>query len=176
LDLPALRAQVLMDLFDLASRHDPAKASAPDRYHVAVVLHTDEAGHIQPVEPCPPGATCDATFYRLVMGAKGEPLDIGRASRDWPAPMRAAIIRRDRRCRWKGCNEPPGHCDVHHCIPWEEQGDTAVTNGVLLCRWHHTFLHSKKWRVRLDPQQQPTFQRPDGAIFESRCDGEQLFR
>jgi hypothetical protein len=163
LNLAAVRAQVLMDLLDLALRHHPAKASAPDRYHVAVIMNLDEHGHVRPVEPIPPGATCDATFYRIVMGTQAEPLDIGRASRDWPAPLRAAIIHRDRHCRWRGCHEPPGHCDAHHCTPWENQGQTAVTNGILLCRWHYTFLHSKRWTVRLDEHQQPTFHRPDGT-------------
>jgi hypothetical protein len=170
MDLSAMRAQILMDLLDLATRHDPTRASAPDRYHVALTLQADEDGHIQPAESCPPGATCDTTFHRMVIGARGEALDIGRATRDWPGPMRAAIIHRDRRCRWRGCHEPPGHCDVHHCTPWESGGETAVSNGVLLCRWHHTFLHSKGWTVQLDAHQQPIFRRPDGTIRSTAPD------
>ena len=40
-----------------------------------------------------------------------------------------------------------------------------MDNGILLCRWHRTFLHSKRWQVRLDASQQPIFTKPDGTLY-----------
>ena len=79
--------------------------------------------------------------------------------------MGNAIRLRDQHCRFPHCHRPPGWCDTHHCIHWENGGPTSVNNGILLCRWHHTFLHSKRWQVRLDPNQQPTFTKPDGTLY-----------
>lgn len=169
LRLASVRAGVLIDLLDQGRRRNPATAAAPDRHTVALALHLDEHGHVRPVDPMPPGATCDATVFRLVLDADGMPLDIGRASRTWPAPLRAAIIRRDEHCRFPGCDAPPSHCDVHHCTPWELGGGTSLQNGVLLCRHHHTFLHSKRWTVLLGCRRRPVFLRRDGTEFQLRC-------
>ena len=46
---------------------------------------------------------------------------------------------------------------------WEAGGHTNIGNGLLLCRWHHTFLHSQRWTVELDEHQQPEFRKPDGS-------------
>jgi predicted restriction endonuclease len=52
---------------------------------------------------------------------------------------------------------------VHHCTPWEQGGPTAITNGALLCRSHHTFVHQHRWTITLDQHQQPVTRRPDGT-------------
>ena len=105
---------------------------------------------------------CDASLSRVVMSAEGLPLDVGRASPTWPAAIRRAIIARDHRCRWPGCEIPPAWCDAHHFEHWEHGGRTAVDNGLLLCRQHHTFLHRHPdWTFTFEQQQFRTY-RPDG--------------
>ena len=163
LPIHALRAQALVDLADADLRSGPGQRSRPDRYHIALTMNVDAEGNVAPVGPLPAGALCDATFYRLVLGPDGQPLDIGRAQRSWPASLAAAVIRRDQHCRFPGCDAPPSHCDIHHCKPWEQGGTTAISNGLLLCRWHHTFLHSQHWTVELDEHQHPEFRKPDGT-------------
>ena len=163
LSIHALRAQALVDLADADLRSGPGQRSRPDRYHIALTMNVDADGNVAPVGPLPAGALCDANFYRLVLGPESQPLDIGRAQRNWPAPLAAAIIRRDQHCRFPGCDAPPSHCDIHHCTPWEAGGHTNTGNGLLLCRWHHTFLHSQHWTVELDEHQQPEFRKPDGS-------------
>ena len=163
LQIDALRAQALVDLADQHLRSGPGQRSSPDRYHIALTMNVDADGNVQPVEPLPAGALCDAMFYRLVLGPDSQPLDIGRAQPNWPAPLATAIIHRDQHCRWVGCDAPPAHCDIHHCTPWEHGGPTSIGNGLLLCRWHHTFLHSQHWTVELDDHQHPEFRKPDGT-------------
>ncbi len=105
---------------------------------------------------------CDCQVSRVVMGADSRPLDVGRASQTWPPAVRRAIVARDRGCQWPGCTLPAGWCDAHHFVHWESGGATAVTNGFLLCRAHHTFLHRHPdWRVTFDDQLVRVF-RPDG--------------
>jgi hypothetical protein len=50
---------------------------------------------------------CDANLIPLVLGANSEPLDVGRASYTVPAPMRRALIVRDKGCAFPGCDRPP---------------------------------------------------------------------
>jgi hypothetical protein len=155
LSMGALRAKALVDLVTRAARRAPGELSAPDRYRVAVVI----TAHAELL----PAAACDADLYRLVLGADGEPLDVGRTTRRWTTAIRRAITHRDQHCTFPGCDRPPSHCDIHHCTPWNHGGETATTNGTLLCRHHHTFLHERRWQVHLDHRQRPIYTKPVGT-------------
>ncbi|MGI8578865.1 MAG: HNH endonuclease signature motif containing protein [Nocardioidaceae bacterium] len=63
----------------------------------------------------------------------------------------------------------PGWCESHHITAWSRGGPTDLTNGCLLCTWHHHLLHKGEWAIvmatdgvpeiipptRIDPHQQP---------------------
>jgi hypothetical protein len=52
-------------------------------------------------------------------------------------------------------------CDAHHITHWVDGGHTALDNLVLLCRTHHTMIHTTPWEVRLNPEDQaPEFLPP----------------
>ena len=156
----ALRAGVFVDLLTQTMRQEPSDVSAPDRYRVAVVVR-----HGQPTVPAE--AACDAGAYRVVLGAQSEVLDVGRQTNRWPVAIRRAITARDRGCVFPGCDRPPSWTDIHHCVPWTEDGDTSVDNGALLCRRHHTFIHRYRWRMTID-NGKPITRRPDGSPFAIR--------
>ncbi len=61
---------------------------------------------------------CDAQVIPMILGAKSEVLDVGRASRTFPAHIRRAITARDKGCAWPGCDRPPDWCDGHHIEFW----------------------------------------------------------
>src|SRR5437016_516736 len=46
--------------------------------------------------------SCDSSVTPIVVGPGGEPLSVGRARRTIPAPMRRAIMMRDKHCRFPG--------------------------------------------------------------------------
>jgi hypothetical protein len=92
---------------------------------------------------------CDAKLIPIVLGAAGEPLDVGRATRSWPAAIRRAIEARDQGCAFPGCERPPTWCDAHHIVWWVRGGPTSVANGVLLCERHHTLVHQDDWHIHL---------------------------
>jgi hypothetical protein len=150
-----LRAQALVDLAAQELRAEPGQPSAPDRYRVGIVVTLEERDRLAE-------AGCDSPMYRIVVDADGEVLDVGRDTRAWPRGIRRAITHRDGGCVFPGCDRPPSWCDIHHCDHWEAGGPTSVDNGALLCRSHHTFLHKKRWKVRVE-RGRPHIYREDGT-------------
>jgi hypothetical protein len=112
---------------------------------------------------------CDASVLRVVLGARSEPLDVGRRTPVVPPPMRRAVVVRDRTCRFPGCDRPQTWCDVHHVVHWADGGPTALPNLVLLCRRHHRAVHRPSgFRLALEDGR-PVFRRPDGSMLEDRA-------
>jgi hypothetical protein len=51
---------------------------------------------------------CDAELIPVVLGTRGEPLDVGRASRTVPTAIRRAVVLRDGRCVFRAVPFRPG--------------------------------------------------------------------
>jgi uncharacterized protein DUF222/HNH endonuclease len=92
---------------------------------------------------------CDAAVVPVVLGGKGQPLDVGRATRTIPDGLRRAVAARDKGCAHPGCGRPPSWSEVHHIREWELGGDTKLSNLVMLCRQHHRQIHFTGWVVRI---------------------------
>ncbi len=90
---------------------------------------------------------CDARVIPVVLGARGEPLDIGRASYTVPTAIRRAVLVRDGGCAFPGCAVPARWCEIHHVIHWADHGPTSVENCVALCGRHHRLIHHSHWRI-----------------------------
>jgi len=109
---------------------------------------------------------CDATVRRLVVDSDGQPLDIGRATRQWPAAIRAAIAAIDGGCRGPGCDLPPHRCIVHHIRWWRDGGETSTSNGAMQCNHHHDLIHDHGWTLQMDPAtRRCTWTAPDGTVI-----------
>lgn len=78
-----------------------------------------------------------------------QPLDVGRASRTATPAIRKALAVRDKGCVMPGCGRPPSRCEAHHIVHWIDGGVTALHNMVLLCAFHHHFVHDHGWRITL---------------------------
>ena len=104
------------------------------------------------------------------MAGRSQPLDVGRKTQVVPAPLRRAVIARDRRCRFPGCDRPPPWSDCHHVVHWADGGETALLNLLLLCRPHHRLVHDERrgFGLELDDGV-PVFRRPDGTVLEDRA-------
>jgi hypothetical protein len=118
---------------------------------------------------------CDAEVLPFVLGSTSQLLDVGRASRLITLGLWLALLVRDRHCAFPGCGRAPIGCDAHHIVHWADGGATALHNLVLLCRTHHTMMHTTGWEIRLngederpdfyppatlDPHRQPLRRRP----------------
>ena len=143
--------------------------------HVTVTVSADtlaggdgvcETDHVGPI---PIGTArrlaCDASVMRVVLSERSEPLDVGRRSKVVPPSLRRAVIVRDRRCRFPGCDRPHTWCDAHHVVHWADGGPTALSNLILLCRQHHRAIHAGRARLDMDDGL-PVFRRPDGSRLD----------
>jgi hypothetical protein len=148
---------------------------AGERPHVTVTIEaaalggSDGAGDLDHAGPVGLDAVrelaCDASIIRVVMAGRSEPLDVGRRTPVVPPSMRQAVIVRDRRCRFPGCERPHTWCDAHHVVHWADGGPTAVSNLLLLCRRHHRMVHWGRFLLEVSDGR-AVFRRPDGSVLE----------
>ncbi|MEO8291809.1 MAG: DUF222 domain-containing protein [Actinomycetota bacterium] len=112
---------------------------------------------------------CDASVMRVVMAGRSQPLDVGRRTALISPALRRAVIVRDGRCRFPGCDRPHTWCDAHHVAHWADGGPTSLDNLMLLCRRHHRLIHRPGgFRLTLEDDG-PVFRRPDGSPLEDRA-------
>ena len=90
---------------------------------------------------------CDAAITEIAVDASGAPVRAGEESRTIRAPLRTALIVRDRGCRFPSCDRPPEWTDAHHIRHRADHGPTRAENLVLLCRVHHRLVHEGGWRL-----------------------------
>jgi hypothetical protein len=88
---------------------------------------------------------CDCSVT-TIHKTNGEPVDIGRRSRLWPAAMARAIKDRDQHCQFYGCTQTK-NLQIHHIEHWADGGKTCVENGACLCQYHHTMVHECGYRI-----------------------------
>jgi Domain of unknown function (DUF222)/HNH endonuclease len=94
---------------------------------------------------------CDAALHRVLTQGRSAILDYGTATRTIPAPLFNALVVRDQRCRFPGCDRPAAWCEGHHLRQWLHGGPTQLANLVLLCSRHHHLLHRPRWHAKLLP-------------------------
>jgi hypothetical protein len=93
---------------------------------------------------------CEAEIVPVVLGAAGEPLDVGRSTRIVNRAMRRALEFRDGGCSAPGCSAPAQWTEAHHVRHWAHGGPTALDNLCLLCRRHHRLVHKGEWRITME--------------------------
>ncbi len=151
------RSQVAL-LVDLQTLQGKRSATGVAELEHAGPVGTDTARQL----------SCDSALTRIVMGPGSEPLDVGRKTQVVPAPMRRALVARDRECRFPGCDRPPPWTDAHHVIHWADGDPTSLKNLVLLCRRHHRLVHGPSGFGLKMVEGRPVFSRPDGSELADR--------
>jgi hypothetical protein len=89
---------------------------------------------------------CDCTMSRVLL-ADSMVVDVGRATRTVNPALRRALQKRDRGCRWPGCDRPVNWTNPHHIEFWSRGGKTNLSNLLLLCHFHHRLVHEGGWQV-----------------------------
>ena len=96
---------VMLDLDTLKSDTGWAETSTGDR------ITAEQARRL----------ACQAGIIPVVLGGKGEILDLGRTRRLFSPAQRKAMAVRDRTCTAEGCDIPAAWCEAHHFKqPWSE--------------------------------------------------------
>ncbi|MET0734585.1 MAG: DUF222 domain-containing protein [Microbacterium sp.] len=93
---------------------------------------------------------CGGVVQRVALNREGRILRLGTEERLFNRHQRRAIALRDGGCVIPGCGVPAGRCEVHHVLDHVKGGPTHTENGVLLCWWHHRFIDSGPWKIRMD--------------------------
>lgn len=104
---------------------------------------------------------CDCSVVE-VNERNGRTLSVGRKRRSVPPALQRALRRRDRGCRFPGC-ENHRFVDAHHVRHWADGGETSLDNLVLLCRRHHRLMHEGGYSVGRLSQDGLRFRDPAGA-------------
>jgi hypothetical protein len=154
----ARRSDALVELAESYLATGPMSLSGGDRYEIVVHVDRDALAHDDEgrceVENGPWIAAetarrlaCEASIVRMIDGADGEPLNVGRKTRSISPALRRALQARDRGCRFPGCTYRR-FVDGHHVKHWAEGGETSLGNLVSLCRRHHRLVHEGGYTVR----------------------------
>jgi hypothetical protein len=94
-------------------------------------------------------------------------LDYGTTTRTVTAPLFKALVIRDRRCRYPGCDRVPDWTEAHH-VRWVTRGGaTALDNLVLLWTRHHHLLHTPDWHAQILPDATLEVTDPQGHVHTS---------
>jgi hypothetical protein len=112
--------------------------------------------------------SCDGTTTEITVDAFGTPLDVGYEQRTFTPKQRIALALRDGACMFGDCDKDPSMCEAHHIVPWAKGGRTDLSNGILLCKFHHLLIHNNGWEIYrvgtdywlvpppdIDPEQRP---------------------
>jgi hypothetical protein len=94
---------------------------------------------------------CNGETRLLVTGPRGEPLSLSRASRLFsPAQKLALTIAAGGRCQYPGCRVPAPYLEAHH-VAWfcRDGGSTDISNGIMLCSYHHHLVHAQDSPVEI---------------------------
>ena len=86
---------------------------------------------------------------KVVLNPEGRIIALGSPERCFTAAQRRAIQLRDGACIIPGCKIPAGMTEIHHVVPDAHGGPTHTDNGVCLCWWHHRYLASSGWNIRM---------------------------
>jgi Domain of unknown function (DUF222)/HNH endonuclease len=119
-------------------------------------------------------ACCDSSVARILTAGPSIVIDLGRETRVVSPALRKAVCKRDRTCRFPGCNMPAAFTDVHHVWHWIRGGPTNRENCCLLCRRHHTMIHKGGWTATGNANGTISFVGPEGLQHLSRPPNLQL--
>jgi hypothetical protein len=104
---------------------------------------------------------CTAWMVLTLVDDHGVPVSLGRRQRLFTAAQRIGLAVRDKGCIFPGCDRPPSWCESHHIVSWAVGGATDLTNGCLLCAYHHRLVHNGHWQIIIGEDRHPTVIPPE---------------
>ena len=65
---------------------------------------------------------------------------------------------------FSGCDNS-NWLQVHHIVHWSQGGPTDLDNLILLCGFHHRYLHEHGWHITTNKNNQFVFCKPDWTPY-----------
>jgi len=167
----ARRADALVALCSsrLAGDADPDRATVMVHARLGDLAATGGAAEIEGGGRIHPETArrllCDARVQAVLEDQNGEPLRLGRLSREPSASMIRLLRYRDVECRFPGCGARR-FTQAHHIVWWGDGGTTDLDNLVLVCFFHHKLVHEHGWAVRRDAGGGFQWIRSDGTVHQ----------
>jgi hypothetical protein len=109
---------------------------------------------------------CNGRVQAVIEDEAGQPVRLGRTSREPSAWMMRQLRYRDQECRFPGCGARR-FTQAHHIVWWERGGPTDLENLLLVCTFHHKLVHEYGWGLRRDPDGAARWFRPDGSRYHA---------
>lgn len=100
---------------------------------------------------------------RVLVAPDGLVIDMGRSRRLFSGAAREAVLVRDMRCLWPGCELRTGLCHTDHTVEWAAGGPTSPWNGGRACSHHNLFKSRHGYTTRRDQHGHWHVTRPDGT-------------
>jgi len=155
-----LTLDALVEMVRIAGAADEGRVFATRkpavRVHVTVadLDRRAGAGHIEGQGASISVATverraCADGYLPILFDDCGRALDLGRTQRLFSEKQRLVLAAIWGGCAIAGCERPPSWTEAHHCDEWDRHhGPSDVSNGILLCRHHHMWVHNTGRRIR----------------------------
>ena len=109
---------------------------------------------------------CEASTESVV-SERGSVVGIGSKSRRIPGWLRRQVEYRDHHCQAPGCGRT-AFLQIHHLHDWAVGGTTDLDNLILLCWWHHRFIHERGWHITRESGGRFVFRKPDWTAYPPR--------
>ena len=90
-----------------------------------------------------------AGIISTVTGGPSEVLDQGRLTRLFTPAQKVAIVEPDCGGAFPACSRPPSRGGTSDQWWHRDNGRTDLSNGVILCVYHHHVMPSERWAVRV---------------------------
>ncbi len=108
--------------------------------------------------------SCDCVLETVITDGS-QVVGVGRNTRTVPGWLRRLVHHRDGgQCQWVGC----GHSkwlQAHHIQHWSQGGATDLDNLILLCGFHHRFVHEHHWHITTNDDGSFQFRKPDWTPY-----------
>jgi hypothetical protein len=109
---------------------------------------------------------CTSRTQSVIEEDSGQPLWVGRMSREPSASMMRQLRYRDHECTFPGCGARR-FTQAHHIVWRAHGGRTDLANLVLVCAFHHKLVHEYRWRITRDADGTVNWFHPDGTRYRA---------
>jgi Domain of unknown function (DUF222) len=147
-----LRHDALGDIARESLANDDRPATPGPRPAISLVVNSSDGSAHTPnswyVSSLDRGLMMCDCVMTAVKTLNGDVFDVGTPTSTIPTRNRKAIVVRDRCCRFPGCSQPARWTEVHHILERENGGCHQLNNLLLLCRFHHRYVHRQSVKLR----------------------------